>query len=86
MPAVLDHIQQLRDGGFSVTAIHSDDESAIARMAKDLPLGVILVPRVKEEHVSEIEPKIRQVKERVRGIMSVIPYALGSVLLCWLIC
>ena len=86
MPAVLDHIQQLRAGGFSVTAIHSDGEGAIAKMAKDLPLGVILVPRAKEEHVSEIEPKIRQVKERVRGIMSVMPYALGSVLLCWLVC
>ena len=44
-------------------------------MAENLPDGVILVPRAKEEHVSEIEPKIRQVKERVRGITSVMPYA-----------
>ena len=36
--------------------------------------------------MSEIEPKIRQVKERVRGNTSVMPYALSRVLLCWLVC
>ena len=77
MPAVLDHIHQLRVAGFTVTAIHSDGEGAVMKMAGSLPDGVILVPRAKEEHVSEIEPKIRQVKERVRGISSVMPSQLG---------
>ena len=35
--------------------------------------------------MSEIEPKNRQVKERVRGISCVMPYALSRVLLCWLV-
>ena len=49
------------------------------KIAGSLPDGVILIPRAKEERVSEIEPKIRQVKERVRGTCSVMPYALSRV-------
>ena len=72
MPAVLDHIHQLRIAGFTVTAVHSDGEGAIMRMAENLPDGVVHVPRAKEEHVSEIEPKIRQVKVcRAPGVYKV---------------
>ena len=71
---------------FTVTAIHSDGEGAVVKMTGSLPDRVILIPRAKEEHVSEIEPKNRQVKERVRGISNVMPYgALSRVLLCWLV-
>jgi hypothetical protein len=81
--AVLKQLNKLERVGFEVTELHSDGEGAIKKMESDLPVDVRFNARSKNQHVSEIEPKIRHVKERVRGIYWTLPYRLSKIMLMW---
>jgi hypothetical protein len=85
-PALFSCLSAFKSANFYVSHILSDGEGAIKSLENELnALGVMLNPAGPGQHVPLIERKIRQVKERVRAILSVLPYSLPRQLLEYLV-
>jgi hypothetical protein len=84
--ALLDQMTMFQRYGYKITDILTDGEGAVAKITVDLArLSVVVNTAGPGEHVPLIERKIRQVKERVRGILNTLPYRLAGSLLHWLV-
>jgi len=71
---------------FIVRTILTDGEGAVHASASFLHNeGIRINPAGAGKHVPTIENKIRQIKERVRAHMSVLPFKLSQSLLQWLV-
>ena len=71
---------------FSVNILLSDGEGAIAALSSRLNNeGIKVDPSGTGQHVPAVENKIRQVKERTRAHLSVLPFNLPFILLTWLV-
>jgi hypothetical protein len=71
---------------FNIRFIKSDGEGAFKAMTSYLNgKGIGMNPTGKNQHVPVVERKIRQIKERVRSHISVIPYMLTVQLLIFLV-
>lgn len=63
--------------GFLIDTLKFDGESGLAAARDDLEgLGIRINQAVRGEHVPEIERVIRLIKERVRGLLNTLPFAL----------
>lgn len=79
-------VNELTARGFRPTALQSDGEGGLAAIASTInALGMIFNPAGPEQHVPIVENKIRQIKERVRAILSTLFFKLASFLLRWLV-
>jgi hypothetical protein len=72
--------------GYRVDTIMHDGEKGIQLLSDQCNyLGIKLNIASKGEHVPEVERAIRQVKERVRGYMTTLPYRLTDVMIVHLV-
>jgi len=79
-------VNELTARGFKPTALQSDGEGGLAAISSTInALGMVFNPAGPEQHVPIVENKIRQIKERVRAILSTLFYKLASFLLKWLV-
>ena len=80
-------IGMFKTQGFVVTAVLFDGESAIGALANDLAhqLGVPIIPVAPGSHVGKVERKIRQIKERMRCVVTTLPYKLPLPFIPWLL-
>ena len=70
-------INSYRSEKFIVSAIKCDGEGAIVALENFInSQGIKYNSSSKSQHVPQVERKIRQVKERVRSHISVLPYIL----------
>lgn len=84
--ALLHQMSVYESYGQKVSDILTDGEGAIAAIVADLAkLAVVVNTAGPGEHVPLVERKIRQVKERVRGVVNTLPYRLANPLLRWLV-
>ena len=75
-----------RSENFTVRTILTDGEGAVHASASFLHNeGIRINPAGAGKHVPTIENKIRQIKERVRAHISVLPFKLSQPLLQWLV-
>lgn len=75
-----------RQRGYRIDTVMSDGEGGIKKAQIPIgDLGIKFNVASKGEHVPEIERTIRQVKERVRGFMTTIPYKLDELLIVHLV-
>jgi hypothetical protein len=80
------HISAYRARNFSVNIILSDGEGAIAALSTRLNSeGIKVDPSGTGQHVPAVENKVRQVKERTRAHLCVLPFNLPLILLTWLV-
>ena len=80
---VINHVNSIRKHGLNVTMLRVDGESAISTEwfhSKINAEGIILDTTGAGEAVTVVERKIRQIKERFRGISSTLPYKLTETL------
>ena len=85
---VINHVNSIRKHGLNVTMLRVDGESAISTEwfhSKINAEGIILDTTGAGEAVTVVERKIRQIKERFRGISSTLPYKLTETLETWLV-
>jgi hypothetical protein len=87
MKPILDQmINYYRSSGFSVKFIKTDGEGAVVALSSYLNgRGIKVNSTGKSQHVPQIERKIRQVKERVRSHISVLPFKLTKQMLLQLV-
>ena len=71
--------------GFGFRGFHVDGEGAIVKMESDLNSMGIKLNVTAKQPVPLVEAKVRQVKERVRGILSVNPFTLSIAFLVYLV-
>ena len=88
LDTVLSQMNSIKRHGLKVTMCRVDGESAISTewfQSKISAEGTILDTTGAGEAVSVVERKIRQVKERFRGIACTLPYKLTEFLESWLV-
>ena len=67
--------QFYRRRGFIITTVHADNEFApLQELINDMPSGPTMNLAAANEHVPEIERRIRVVKERVRALRHSLPF------------
>ncbi|MGC9156348.1 MAG: reverse transcriptase domain-containing protein, partial [Ferrimicrobium sp.] len=81
--ALADVVGQLRARGFEPKTLLSDGEKGIAKVANSPAVGLVFNPAGPGQHVPIVENKIRQLKERMRAVLSGLPYALPPFLMKW---
>jgi hypothetical protein len=81
--ALADCINQLRVRGFEPKTLLSDGEKGIAKVANWPTINLVFNPAGPGMHVPIVENKIRQLKERMRAILSGLPYAAPPFLMRW---
>jgi hypothetical protein len=85
-PLIKDMISFFRRRQFKVREIGCDAGSVFLSMSGDIEdLGLILSDRPSGQHVKELEPIVRQLKQKVRGILYDLSYNIGQVLLNYLV-
>ena len=78
-------IDKVKLFGFHVRTIFTDGEGGVMKMSTELEaLGIRVNPTAKES-VPLVEMKIKQIKERVRGINAVSPYKICLSFMVWLV-
>ena len=85
---VINHVNSIRKHGLNITMLRVDGESAISTdwfNSKINAEGIILDTTGAGEAVSVVERKIRQIKERFRGISNTLPFKLTETLETWLV-
>ena len=86
LKAIKGQIFLLRSQNFECSVILSDKEAGLKSLASELnAMGIRLNPAGSGRHVPVIEKKIRQVKERIRAHVNILPFKLSSILLMWLV-
>jgi hypothetical protein len=86
LKAVLSHLSSYKAHMFVVAGVRTDGESAIVNIRTEIEQeGVKLDIASKGEKVGIIENKIGRIKERVRGVTSLMPFKLTSLLLIGLV-
>ena len=79
-------IAEFKSRKFQVIALNTDGEGAIYAMTKELQdQGIEVNPAGPGMHVPVIEIKIKEVKERSRGIFHSLPFSLAASLIVWLV-
>ena len=74
-------LAELQTRGFRAVMLLSDGEGGIAKIAS--ALGMPFNPAGPEQHVPVVEAKIRVIKERMRAVLSTLPFKLLLMLLRW---
>jgi hypothetical protein len=69
-------VGRLKAYGFVVKTILCDGEGAVAKMKGDLAREGIDLNPTSREHVPVVENRIKTVKERVRGLIAILPFVL----------
>jgi hypothetical protein len=87
---IADLIRQLnsvyRQRGYRIDTIMSDGEGGMKNSESHIgALGIKTNFASKGEHVPEVERAIRQVKERVRGFMTTLPYKMDELMIIHLV-
>jgi len=83
---IMDQIAEYKSRHFSIKALLCDGEGAVHALRNDLlNMGISVNIAGPEQHVPLIEVKVREVKERCRCHLSVLPYALPASFMEWLI-
>ena len=78
-------VNKLKLFGFHVRTVLTDGEGAVMKMSSELEaLGIRVNPTAKES-VPLVEMKIKQIKERVRGINAVSPDTICLSFIVWLV-
>lgn len=81
-----DHISQYTARQYQIKVILTDGEGAVVTLTSELNAqGITVNPSGAGQHVPVVENKIRQVKERVRGILNTLPFTLPASLMWWLV-
>jgi hypothetical protein len=81
-----DMISTYRSENFTVKCIKTDGEGAIGALKSHLnDQGIVVNTSSKNQHVPQIERKARQIKERVRAHIAVLPFKLTTQLLICLV-
>ena len=71
-------LRTLTSFGFRVESIHSDGERGVAALVDHIMAsGISFNSSGPEQHKPVVERQIRVVKERARGIVSVLPLGIG---------
>jgi len=79
-------INYYRSASFNVKMIKTDGESGIIGLSSHLnSRGITINQAGKSQHVPQVERKIRQIKERVRAHISILPFKLTRQLLVQLV-
>ena len=79
-------LRTLTSFGFKVESIHSDGEGGVAALVDHfMASGISFNPSGPEQHQPVVERQIRVVKERARGIVSVLPFKLPRNWIFWLL-
>ena len=81
---VLKIIGFFKSYGFSFAALHVDGEGGLVALENDLNMLGIKLDVTAKEPVSKAENKIKQIKERARGIMAVSPFTLMTSFIVYL--
>lgn len=81
--ALADVINQLRARGFEPKTLLSDGEKGIAKVANRPKVNLVFNPAGPGMHVPIVENKIRQLKERMRAVLSGLPYVAPPFLVRW---
>jgi hypothetical protein len=68
--------ERLKANGFVVKTILFDGEDAVAKIKGDLAREGIDLNPTPREHVPVVENRIKTVKERVRGLIAILPFVL----------
>jgi hypothetical protein len=83
------HVRHVKNRGFKVPLIKVDGEGAMntdffkGQISKEV--GTLLEACGSDEHISEIERKIRQIKELIRCVYNMLHFNVPSSLLDWLV-
>jgi hypothetical protein len=83
------HLRHIKNRGFKVPIIRVDGEGALntdffkGQISKEV--GTVLEACGSDEHISEIERKIRQIKELIRCVVNMLHFNVPSSLLDWLV-
>lgn len=84
--ALWSQISAYKARNFTVNLLLSDGEGAIAALSSRLNSeGIRVDPSGTGQHVPAVENKVRQVKERTRAHLCVLPFNLSITLLPWLV-
>jgi len=84
--ALTKQFAQYKSRGFQVKTLLSDGEGAIVKLRTAIEnQGIVVNPAGPQQHVPEIENRVRQVKERLRTHLSNIPFELAATLMVWLV-
>ena len=84
--AVMHQIVEYKSKHFAIKTLRCDGEGAIAALRNDLlAMGISVDNAGPGQHVPRIEVKVREVKERCRCHITVLPYALPASFMEWLI-
>ena len=73
---LMSFIGKLASYGFRLKTLLCDGEGAVGKLRGDLEKQGICVNITSREHVPHVENRIRTVKERIRGILAVLPFVL----------
>ena len=80
--ALDDMIEKYHSSGFIVTHIKCDGEKGIEKLSNYfLSKNIVLNVASREQHVPIVERKIRLMKERMRAIITTLPYNLPKLVL-----
>ena len=80
--ALTSKIAILASQNFIVTTLLTDGEGAIASMSAELQgRGISVNPAGPGQHIPRVERKIREIKERIRGIIATTPWSIPRRLL-----
>ena len=86
LKALLSQIDKYKAQHFIISNIKTDMEGGVMAIADIInSKGITLHPAGPGEHVPVIENKAKQVKERTRAHLNVLPFILASSLLIWLV-
>jgi hypothetical protein len=84
--AVTKQMSILASRGFTVSVFHTDPEGSLVALTPTLrQRGIEVSTSGTGGHVQVVERKIREVKERARGILNTLPFTLPLFLLPWLV-
>jgi len=84
--ALFEQLDKYSSRRFDITMLLTDGEGALVALSNDLNArGISVNPVGAGAHVPEVERKIREIKEGVRGILNTLPYRLPLGLLVHLV-
>jgi hypothetical protein len=85
--ALFEQFNRYKAHGFTVQYLHTDGEGAIASLEQEIngTYGITVNPAGPGQHVANIERKARTVKDRMRCVVSGLPWKLTTLLVVWLV-
>jgi hypothetical protein len=86
LKALTSQVDKYKGQHFIVGSVLTDGEGGVISLQDTLNAkGIGVHPAGPGEHVPAIENKIKQIKQRTRAHLNVLPFSLASTLLVWLV-